>query len=56
MTLDGIPSKARLTPPDASAVFVGFALISVVWYYISGKKHYRGPPIAGLEHELELEA
>ncbi|EIW60115.1 amino acid transporter [Trametes versicolor FP-101664 SS1] len=28
----------------ASVVFVGFAAISAVWYMISGRFHYRGPP------------
>ncbi|KAG2757298.1 amino acid transporter [Suillus brevipes Sb2] len=29
----------------ASAVFVGFAVISAVWYIINGRFYYRGPPI-----------
>ncbi|KAF9472632.1 amino acid transporter [Pholiota conissans] len=29
----------------ASVVFVGFALISGVWYLINGRKNYHGPPI-----------
>ena len=29
---------------DAAVVFVGFALISVVWYLVYGRKHYSGPP------------
>ncbi|KAI9632976.1 amino acid transporter, partial [Dioszegia hungarica] len=28
----------------AAVVFVGFALISVIWYVIRGRSHYRGPP------------
>ena len=28
----------------APVVLVGFALIAVVWYFIWGRKHYRGPP------------
>jgi hypothetical protein len=35
-------------------VFVGFAAISVVWYVIYGKKHYSGPPITRLGHEMAL--
>ncbi|KAL0952631.1 hypothetical protein HGRIS_006879 [Hohenbuehelia grisea] len=29
----------------ASAVFVGFGVISAVWYMISGRHHYTGPPM-----------
>ncbi|PFH50108.1 hypothetical protein AMATHDRAFT_145964 [Amanita thiersii Skay4041] len=29
----------------ASVVFVGFALISAVWYVIDGRHHYTGPPV-----------
>ncbi|THU94216.1 amino acid transporter [Dendrothele bispora CBS 962.96] len=29
----------------ASVVFVGFAVISGVWYMISGRYHYNGPPV-----------
>ncbi|KIK45428.1 hypothetical protein CY34DRAFT_535759 [Suillus luteus UH-Slu-Lm8-n1] len=29
----------------ASAVFVGFGVISAVWYIINGRFYYRGPPI-----------
>ncbi|KAL0065610.1 hypothetical protein AAF712_007388 [Marasmius tenuissimus] len=28
----------------ASVVFVGFGVISAVWYMIGGRHHYRGPP------------
>jgi hypothetical protein len=28
----------------ASVVFVGFALIALGWYIISGRKNFRGPP------------
>ncbi|KAK1923905.1 amino acid transporter [Papiliotrema laurentii] len=38
----------------ASAVFVGFAAISVIWYIIYGKKHYKGPPITRIEHDVVL--
>jgi len=38
---------------DASAVFVGFGMISVIWYVIYGRKHYTGPPITRVE-EAEL--
>jgi hypothetical protein len=29
----------------ASCVFAGFALISVVWYFIRGRKAFTGPPV-----------
>ena len=29
----------------ASVVFAGFASISLGWYFISGRKHFRGPPV-----------
>jgi hypothetical protein len=29
----------------ASAVFAGFAAISMVWYVVWGRKHFSGPPI-----------
>lgn len=29
----------------ASAVFVFFALISILWYFISGRKNFKGPPV-----------
>ena len=28
----------------ASVVFVGFTAISLAWYFVWGKKNYRGPP------------
>ncbi|CAJ2500215.1 Uu.00g030680.m01.CDS01 [Anthostomella pinea] len=33
----------------ASVVFVGFAAVSGVWYFVSARKHFKGPP----EEELE---
>lgn len=35
----------QVTMNYASVVFVGFALISAVWYIINGRYHYAGPPI-----------
>lgn len=29
----------------ASVVFAGFASISIGWYFIRGRKHFRGPPV-----------
>ncbi|KAG8168296.1 hypothetical protein KVR01_003985 [Diaporthe batatas] len=34
----------------ASVVFAGFAAISMVWYFVWGRKHFAGPPI--LKSEL----
>jgi hypothetical protein len=28
----------------ASVVFVGFSVISTIWYFVWGRKNYRGPP------------
>jgi hypothetical protein len=46
--------ETRANWADASAVFVGFAAISVIWYIIYGKKHYKGPPITRIEHDVVL--
>lgn len=29
----------------ASVVFMGFAAISIAWYFIRGRKHFTGPPV-----------
>jgi hypothetical protein len=29
----------------ASAVFAGFAIISVVWYIVRGRNNFKGPPV-----------
>lgn len=29
----------------ASVVFMGFGVISLVWYVISGRKNFTGPPV-----------
>ena len=29
----------------ASVVFAGFATISIGWYFVRGRKHFRGPPV-----------
>ena len=36
--------QRELTEVDAAVVFVGFAMISVVWYIVYGRRHYNGPP------------
>ncbi|KAJ5112181.1 hypothetical protein N7532_000226 [Penicillium argentinense] len=34
----------RVSMNYASVVFVGFMVISAVWYFVYAKKHYKGPP------------
>ncbi|PMD39045.1 amino acid transporter-like protein [Hyaloscypha variabilis F] len=50
-----MPTAIPVTPVSmnyASVVFMGFALISVIWYIISGRKEFTGPPIpADIEPE-----
>ncbi|KAF2129022.1 amino acid permease-like protein [Dothidotthia symphoricarpi CBS 119687] len=36
---------APATMNYASVVFAGFALISLAWYFISGRKNFTGPPV-----------
>jgi len=43
----------------APVVFVGFVTIASVWYFVWGRKHYRGPPaesvgLATVSHHPEL--
>lgn len=38
----------------ASAVFAGFASVSIVWYVISGRRNFNGPPVpADVEPEQD---
>lgn len=30
----------------ASVVFAGFAGVSIFWYFIYARKHFKGPPIS----------
>ncbi|KAL3427613.1 polyamine transporter tpo5 [Phlyctema vagabunda] len=50
-----MPVAIPVTPVSmnyASAVFAGFAAISVIWYVINGRKHFTGPPVpADIEPE-----
>ena len=49
-----MPTAIPVTPVSmnyASVVFVFFASISVVWYVISGRKNFTGPPVAADEVE-----
>ncbi|KAJ7769666.1 amino acid transporter [Mycena maculata] len=48
MVLFSMPAVVPVTPTTmnyASVVFLAFALISAVWYVISGRFHYKGPEI-----------
>lgn len=41
-------SRLELTPDTmnyASVVFAGFASISLVWYFVRGRKEFKGPPV-----------
>ncbi|KAG7087805.1 hypothetical protein E1B28_013746 [Marasmius oreades] len=47
IVLFSMPAVVPVTPATmnyASVVFVGFGVFSGVWYMISGKHHYSGPP------------
>ena len=42
------PSSLPVTAESmnyASVVFAGFAAISIGWYFVRGRKHFRGPPV-----------
>ncbi|KAK5108919.1 hypothetical protein LTR62_007721 [Meristemomyces frigidus] len=46
--LFSVPVAIPVTPSSmnyASAVFAGFAAISMGWYFIGGRKHFTGPPV-----------
>lgn len=36
---------APATMNYASVVFAGFAAVSIVWYFVRGRKHFTGPPV-----------
>ncbi|KAF9074339.1 amino acid transporter [Rhodocollybia butyracea] len=38
----------------ASVVFVGFGLISAIWYLVSGRHHYQGPPVPVTSSPVEF--
>ncbi|KAG7087789.1 hypothetical protein E1B28_013730 [Marasmius oreades] len=52
IVLFSMPPVVPVTPVTmnyASVVFVGFGIFSAVWYMISGRHHYTGPPeLSGL--------
>lgn len=41
-TVEGLDAS---TMNYASAVFAGFASISMIWYFVWGRKHFTGPPV-----------
>ncbi|KAI6125335.1 amino acid transporter [Pisolithus croceorrhizus] len=48
IVLFSMPAVVPVTPVTmnyASVVFIGFAIISAVWYMINGRYHYSGPPV-----------
>ncbi|KAI6102824.1 amino acid transporter [Pisolithus sp. B1] len=50
IVLFSMPAVVPVTPVTmnyASVVFIGFAIISAVWYTINGRYHYSGPPVPG---------
>lgn len=55
-----MPTAIPVTPVSinyASVVFMGFALISVIWYTIRGRKAFTGPPVSAdvePEHDGEV--
>ena len=49
-------AKEGLTPQTmnyASVVFAGFATVSIVWYFIRGRKDFHGPPIVRGDVDLD---
>ncbi len=55
-----MPTAIPVTPVSmnyASVVFMGFALVSVVWYIVRGRKEFTGPPVpVDVEREDEGQA
>ncbi|KAJ7123645.1 amino acid transporter [Mycena epipterygia] len=57
LVLFSMPAVLPVTPITmnyASVVFVAFAVISAVWYLISGRFHYTGPDIPETSREEDL--
>jgi amino acid transporter len=47
-----MPTALPVTPSTmnyASVVFTFFAMVSVVWYLVYARKHFKGPPIANID-------
>lgn len=46
-----MPVAIPVTAPGmnyASVVFAGFTVVSAAWYFIRGRKAFKGPPIDGV--------
>ncbi|KAL0572661.1 hypothetical protein V5O48_009302 [Marasmius crinis-equi] len=43
-SMPAVRPVTKSTMNYASVVFVGFGVISAIWYMISGRYHYKGPP------------
>jgi amino acid transporter len=59
MVLFSMPAVIPVTESSmnyASVVFVGFGTISAVWYLISGRYHYRGPPVPEISSPVSSNA
>ncbi|KAJ7054597.1 amino acid transporter [Mycena amicta] len=52
-SMPAVVPVTRVTMNYASVVFVGFALISAVWYVVGGRHHYKGPPLPEDESQSE---
>ncbi|KAF8130122.1 amino acid transporter [Boletus edulis] len=48
-SMPAIVPVTRVTMNYASVVFIGFAVVSAVWYWINGRFHYTGPPVPPTE-------
>jgi len=54
------PTTKHVSPSTmnyASAVFACFALISIFWYVIRGRKNFTGPPVPSdveIEHDVQI--
>ncbi|KAF8838089.1 amino acid transporter [Paxillus ammoniavirescens] len=48
-SMPAIIPATQVTMNYASVVFVGFAVVSAVWYTINGRFHYTGPPVPSSE-------
>jgi len=59
MVLFSMPAVIPVTKSSmnyASVVYVGFALTSAIWYLISGRHHYQGPPVPVTSSPVEAAA
>ncbi|GFZ48289.1 LOW QUALITY PROTEIN: hypothetical protein JCM24511_06037 [Saitozyma sp. JCM 24511] len=52
LPLLSFPTAIPVTETTMNSVFVGFALISLIWYLVWGRTHYRGPPISHVSADI----